>query len=221
MSDTSNVVSPDLAEAVGELAQGAGAPGDPVAEASGDVTRLLGQWAGGDAAALEALVPVVYDQLRSLAIQHLRRERGHHTLQPTALVHEAYLRLAAIRRMRLRNRSHFYGAAAQVMRRVLVDYARERRALKRGGADAVRVTLDAAMDAPARVDHDLVDLDAALHALQQLAPDRAAVVELRFFGGLSIEETASYLGIAPATVKRRWEFARAWLFHRLAGPPAR
>jgi RNA polymerase sigma factor (TIGR02999 family) len=214
MTNTSSVVSSNLAEDSDGLAQGA--PGT----IPGDVTRLLGRWAGGDADALGALVPMVYEQLRGLAVHYLRRERAGHTLQPTALVHEAYLRLGGIHRMQLRNRTHFYGAAAQIMRRILVDHARERRALKRGGPDAIVVTLhDAGSEAVETASHhDLVDLDLALQALERVAPARAKVVELRFFGGLSIEETANYLGVSPATVKRYWEFSRAWLFRRLRGP---
>jgi RNA polymerase sigma-70 factor (ECF subfamily) len=151
----------------------------------------------------------------------LRQERPDHTLQPTALVHEAYLRLAGIRAMELKNRTHFYGAAAQVMRRVLVDYARQRRARKRGGPSLALVPFEEAMDTPVDTGVDLVALDEALAALEVIAPGRARVVELRFFGGLSVEETAEYLGIAPATVKRHWVFARAWLFDRLAGPDER
>lgn len=180
----------------------------------GDITRLLERWAAGDAEAFDALMPVVYDELRKLADHYLRSERPDHTLQPTALVHEAYLRLAGIRDMELRGRAHFYGAAAQVMRRVLVDHARQHRSLKRGGA-AARVPFDEAMDTPIGSATDFAALDEALSALEAIAPDRARVVELRYFGGLSIEETAAYLDVAPATVKRHWAFARAWLFKRL------
>ena len=182
----------------------------------GDITRLLSRWADGDAKAFEALMPIVYQELRQLAGHYLRQERPDHTLQPTALVHEAYLRLSGIREMKLHSRAHFFGAAAQVMRRVLVDYARERRALKRGGPSPQMVSLDEAMDSPIDGGVDIVSLDEALDALQEIAPQRARVVELRYFGGLSIDETADYLGVAPATVKRDWAFARAWLFRRLS-----
>jgi RNA polymerase sigma factor (TIGR02999 family) len=181
-----------------------------------DITALLARWAGGDEDAFQSLVPVVYQQLRRLAEHYLRQEAPDHTLQPTALVHEAYLRLAGIRDMELKNRSHFYGAAAQVMRRVLVDYARQRRALKRGGPALQRVPFDDAINTPIGGGVDLVALDEALSALDAIAPLRARVVELRYFGGLSVEETAEYLGISPATVKRHWAFARAWLFNRLS-----
>jgi len=181
----------------------------------GDITGLLSRWAEGDAEAFGALMPVVYDELRQLAAYYLSKERSDHTLQPTALVHEAYLRLAGIRDMELRNRAHFYGAAAQVMRRVLVDHARQRRALKRGGPSCPVVPFDEAIDTPIEAGVDFLALDEALAALEQIAPDRARVVELRYFGGLSVEETAEYLDVAPATVKRHWAFARAWLFRRL------
>jgi RNA polymerase sigma factor (TIGR02999 family) len=182
----------------------------------GDITRLLARWADGDAEALTALMPVVYQELRKLADHYLRQERQNHTLQPTALVHEAYLRLAGIREMELNNRAHFYGAAAQVMRRVLVDHSRQRQAVKRGGPSLSVVPFDEAIDAPIDGNADLVALDEALDALAAIAPERAKVVELRYFGGLSVGETAEYLGIAPVTVKRHWAFARAWLFKRLS-----
>ena len=163
-------------------------------------------------------MPIVYDELRHLAAHYLREERRDHTLQPTALVHEAYLRLAGIREMQLRNRAHFYGAAAQVMRRVLVDHARQRRALKRGGPHREVVPFDQALDAAMDLQLDLVALDEALQALERTAPHRARVVELRFFGGLSVDETAEYLNVAPATVHRHWAYAKAWLYRRLTEP---
>ncbi len=181
------------------------------------LTALLDRWAGGDPRAFDALMPLVYRKLHDLAAHYLHQERRNHTLQPTALVHEAYMRLAGVRRMHLRNRSHFYGAAAQVMRRVLVDYARERCALKRGGPDLSRVPFDDASNVAADDRLSLLSLDEALTELERLAPDRARVVELRYFGGLSIQETADYMGISPATVKRYWEYSRAWLFRRLDG----
>lgn len=185
-----------------------------------DITRLLARWADGDGRAFEALMPIVYSELRRLAEHYLRQERGGHTLQPTALVHEAYLRLAGTRDMRLQSRAHFYGAAAQVMRRVLVDYARQRATAKRGGPSREMVPFDEAMDTPIDARLDVVALDEALTALERISPDRARVVELRFFGGLSVEDTAEYLGVAPATVKRHWAFARAWLFRQLSNEPA-
>ena len=182
----------------------------------GEITRLLARWADGDADAFKTLMPMVYDELRKLADHYLRHEREDHTLQPTALVHEAYLRLSGIRDTELHNRAHFYGAAAQIMRRVLVDHSRRRRAHKRGGPSAATVPLEEALDTPIDSDTDFVALDQALNALEDVAPARARVVELRYFGGLSVDETAEYLGIAPVTVKRHWAFARAWLFNRLS-----
>jgi RNA polymerase sigma factor (TIGR02999 family) len=184
-------------------------------------TELLLAWGRGEASAFDRLVPLVHDELRQLARRYMRRERANHTLQPTALVNEAYIRLAGIRDLRLNNRAHFYGAAAQVMRRVLVDHARQRGARKRGGPAKRVVSLDEAVDTPVDVGPDLVELDEALDVLGRSAPDQARIVELRYFGGLSVEETAEYLGIAPATVHRRWAYARAWLYRRLTAtrPP--
>jgi len=187
----------------------------------GDITRLLERWAQGDAGAFHALVPVVYDELKDLAEHYLRHERLGHTLQPTALVHEAYLRLAGQRETHLRNRTHFYGAAAQVMRRVLVDHARRRAAAKRQAEGADGGLPPVALDVEPEVRMDLVALDDALTRLEAFAPDRAKVVELRYFGGLSIDETAEVLGLGPATVKRRWNYARAWLYRALVGASGR
>ena len=151
----------------------------------GDVTQLLDRWCGGDVEAFNALVPLVYDELRKLANHHLRDEREGHTLQPTALVHEAFLRLRNVRAVKMENRAYFYGAAARVMRRVLVDHARRRRADKRGGgrAPAELTELTAALDQPIDVRMDLVALNDALDALAAIAPEKAKVIELRFFGG--------------------------------------
>lgn len=184
-----------------------------------DVTALLTRWAQGDREAFQGLLPLVYEELRRIAQHHLRRERAGHTLQPTALVHEAYLRLSGLREAQLNNRSHFYGAAAQVMRRVLVDHARKHRALKRGGADAL-AELAQAEDTVVDLRLDMEALDDALDALERIAPEKVKVVELRYFGGLSVEETGEYLGLSPATVKRYWSFSRAWLFRRLSDDPA-
>ena len=181
----------------------------------GDVTRLLNRWNEGDDDALKALVAEVYAELRRIAGGLLRDERSDHTLQPTALVHEAYLRLTGLTEMRIENRRHFYGAAATAMRRILVDHARNHRAQKRGGPDAQRVPLDEAINTPIDVRLDFERLDDALEALAAFAPEKAKVVELRYFVGLSIEETADVLAVAPATVKRHWAFARAWLFRAL------
>jgi RNA polymerase sigma-70 factor (ECF subfamily) len=180
----------------------------------GDITRLLARWKEGDARALEELTPIVYQELRQLAGQYMRRESSDHTLQPTALVHEAYVRLTGIREARFQNRAHFYGAAATIMRRVLVDHARERDAAKRG-AGATLASLDEAAEHGVDLRFDLIYLSDALDRLAALAPKPARVVELRYFGGLSVEETAEVLDVAPITVKRHWAFARAWLHRTL------
>ena len=179
-----------------------------------DVTDLLARWHDGDRDAMAEMMPLVYGELRQLAQHYMHREQGDHTLQPTALVHEAYLRLVGNARGRFNNRMHFYGAAAQAMRRILVDHARRRRAQKRGD-DPAMVSLDS-VEAGVDLRRDLVALDEALTQLAAEAPQPARVVELRYFGGLSIDETAEALGIAPATVKRYWTFARAWLHRALS-----
>ncbi len=188
-----------------------------------DITALLDRWHEGDRGGLEALIELVYGELRTIAHRLLRDERADHTLQPTALVNEAYMRLQGVRELRLENRGHFFGAAAKAMRRVLVDYARQKKAAKRGGPDLKKVDLTAALDAPMDDRLDFERLDDALERLAEVAPDKARVVELRYFAGLSIEETAAIMGSSPATVKRHWAFARAWLFRALSaedGPPA-
>lgn len=180
----------------------------------GDITRLLKRWRNGDPQALEELTPLVYGELRHLAKHYMRQERAGHTLQPTALVHEAYLRLTGLRKTDFQNRIHFYGAAAHVMRRILVDHARRRRAAKRDPAATV-TSLDEARTVGIDLRLDLVSLDDALRDLAAIAARPARVVELRYFGGLTVEETAAVLGVAPATVKRHWAFARAWLHRAL------
>jgi len=180
---------------------------------------MLESWSAGNPEALERLMPLVYDELRRVASRHLGRERREHTLQPTALVHEAYLRLVDQRSAKWRSRAQFFAVAARVMRRILVDHARARGAAKRGQG-AVRVSLDDVRPpaAPARGDEvDLVALDAALERLADLDERQARIVELRYFAGLSIEETAGALGIGAATVKRDWALARAWLRRELEG----
>ena len=181
-----------------------------------DVTELLERWSQGDPEAFKDLMPLVYEELHQLAAHYLRHERSGHTLQPTALVHEAYLRLSGLREMQLQNRTHFYGASAQVMRRVLVDHARRRNAGKRGGGDPRHRLV--AIDAPIDLRLDLVALDQALERLTSFAPEKARVVELRYFGGLSVDETAEFMDVSERTVKRHWRFARAWLFRTLGGP---
>lgn len=180
------------------------------------VTALLDAWCRGDHEALAALVPFVHAELRRMAARQLRRERGDHTLQPTALVNEAFLRLAGQRRVQWQNRAHFFGVAACVMRRVLVDHARRRNAWRRGGGP-VRVELTEATRISDAPDLDLIALDAALDALAAQDARQARVVELRFFGGLTVEETAEVLEVAPSTVKLDWQMARAWLLRQL-GP---
>lgn len=178
------------------------------------VTRLLLDWRAGDAAALDRLLPLVYDDLHRLARGQFAREPSGHTLQPTALVHEAYLRLVEIRRVAWQDRAHFLALAATVMRRILVSHARKRRAAKRGGAAAPVTLLEEVMGAPGP-EVDLLALDEALRTLAELDARQARVVELRYFGGLTIEEAAEALGVSAATVKSDWQMARAWLFHRL------
>jgi RNA polymerase sigma factor (TIGR02999 family) len=184
-----------------------------------DITRLLARWGEGDARALEELTPIVYQELRQLAHLFMQRESDDHTLQPTALVHEAYLRLAGVRETKFQNRAHFYGAAAKIMRRVLVDHAREQRAAKRG-AGATVASLDEAAERGIDPRSDLMFLDEALDRLAALAPQPARVVELRYFGGLTVEEAAVFLDVAPITVKRHWAFARAWLHRTLTATNA-
>jgi RNA polymerase sigma-70 factor, ECF subfamily len=175
-----------------------------------DVTRMLQDWSEGDRDVPARLLPLVYDELRRVADSYLRRERPDHTLQPTALVNEAYLRLAEHSRVAFDDRAHFFGVAAKVMRRILVDHARRRHAEKRGGFRR-KLSLDEALGAPAAPDLDLVALDEALHGLAAQDARKSRVVELRFFGGLTVEETAALLGVSTATVKNEWRVAKAWL----------
>ena len=180
-----------------------------------DVTGLLVNWSNGDQQALEELMPLVYGELRRLAKAYLRRERSDHTLQSTALVNEAFLRLVNQRNVQWKNRAHFFGIAAQLIRRILVDHARAHQADKRG-AGAFKLSLDEAIGVPEKQDLDLVALDDALQKLSELDPQQGRIVELRFFAGLSIEETGEVLGVSPATVKREWSTARAWLYRELS-----
>lgn len=183
---------------------------------SPNVTELLHAWSGGDKAALDKLIPVVYDELRRQASRYLRGERPGHTLQTTGLVNEAYLRLVDQKKVHWQNRAHFYGIAAQLMRRILVDHARAKHRAKRGGAD-LRVSLDEAMMITKGRDIDLVALDEALDRLAKIDSQQSRVVELRFFSGLNVEETAEVLGISAATVKREWSVAKAWLYREIGG----
>jgi RNA polymerase sigma factor (TIGR02999 family) len=181
-----------------------------------DVTQLLVNWSRGDQAALEQLMPLVYGELRRLAAAYLRRERSNHTLQSTALVNEAFLRMVQQHEVQWRNRAHFYGIAAQMIRRILVDYARSQHAEKRG-AGAVKLELDEAMAVAQKLpDVDLLALNDALDRLGQLDERQSRVVELRFFAGLSIEETAEVMHVSPASIKREWQTARAWLFREMS-----
>ena len=174
------------------------------------VTQMLLDWSEGDRDALDKLIPIVYGELRLRAARYLRRERPGHTLQTTVLIHETYLRLVEQKQVRWQNRAHFFAIAAQLMRRILVDHARGRDAAKRGGAD-LRLTLDDATAAAPGRDLNVMALDEALTRLAELDPRQSRVVELRYFSGLSIEETAEVLGVSPATVKLDWSMAKAWL----------
>ena len=175
------------------------------------VTQLLDDWHAGDDEALRALVPLVYDELRRVAHRYLRKERADHTLQSTALVHEAYLRLEKQGAAKFENRAHFLAICAQLMRQILVEYARSRDAAKRDGGD--RVTLDGLAFKSRSV--DMIALDDALNELANLNPQQSRIVELRFFGGLSIEETSRAMNLAPTTVKKYWAMARLWLHHQM------
>lgn len=185
-------------------------------EPSEGITQLLVRWSTGDQTALEKLMPLVENELRRLAGNYLRRERPGHTLQPTALVNEAYLRLIDQRDSKWQNRAHFYGIAAKLMRRILVDHARVKYAEKRGGADQHRLSITSAQNLSTTPDLDLLALHEALEELAKLDPQQERIVELKFFGGLSIDEVAEVLSIGHATVERDWKMARAWLRLKLS-----
>ena len=178
------------------------------------VTQLLLDWGNGDKAALDKLVPVVYQELRRLAAYYMRRERPGHTLQTSALVNEAYMRLVDYSQMRWQSRAHFFAIAAQAMRRILVEHARKRHFAKRGGG-AVKVSFDEAAIVSQEQAADLVALDDALTSLEAMDERKARIVELRYIGGLNIEETAEVLSISPATVQREWRAAKAWLYREI------
>ena len=180
------------------------------------VTKLLVDWSNGNQEALEQLTPLVYGELRRLAARYLRKERPDQTLQSTALVHEAYLRLIDAKDVRWQSRAHFFAIAANLMRRILVDHARRRDAEKRGGSQ-ILLTLDDAFAVTKETDVDLLAIDEALNRLAVIDAQQARVVELRFFSGLTVEETAAALGISPKTVKRDWSVARAWLRREIGG----
>ena len=179
------------------------------------ITDLLIAWGDGDQAALERLFPLVYDELRRLAAFYLRRERSDHTLQPTALVNEVYLRLFDQRRVGWQNRAQFFGVAAQMMRRILVSHARSRHAAKRGGSDQ-RITLQDELAVTDQRDVNLLALDDALTKLEAIDPEKSKLVELRFFSGLTVPETAEVMSISPRTVDRQWQTAKAWLYREIA-----
>ncbi len=194
-------------------------PGDT----PGDVTQLLVRWRNGDRQSLDQLIPLVYEELRLIAGRFLRHERPGHTLQSTALVHEAFLRLVDQTRTDWKSRAHFFGVAATIIRNLLVDHARARQTAKRGGPMPA-LSLDEAVAFPQSRDLELIAVDDALMSLSRFDPQQSRIVELRFFAGLSIEETAEVLGISASTVKRDWIMAKAWIFHTLSSsassPPA-
>jgi RNA polymerase sigma-70 factor (ECF subfamily) len=182
--------------------------------ASHEITRLLVDWRKGDQAAFEQLIPLVHEELRRVAHRHMAHERAGHTLQATALVNEAYIRLIDVRQVNWQDRAHFFAMSSRLMRRILVDFARSKGYQKRGGG-AQKVTLDEALIVSAEARHDLVAIDDALNALAVVDPRKAQVVEMRFFGGLSVEETAEALKVSVDTVMRDWKLAKAWLLREL------
>jgi len=199
--------------------EGVPQPQEAFLAASRDITALLGAWSRGNRGALNQLLPLVYAELRRIAGRQLRSERANHTLQPTALVHEVYLRLVDQRQVDWQNRAHFFGVAAQVMRRILVDHARRHSASKRG--EGVRcVSIDEAKEVAASNEIPILALDDALARLEEVDSDLAKIVELRAFGGLTIEEAAHVLNVSPSTAKRDWRTAKAWL-NRALGPEGR
>jgi RNA polymerase sigma factor (TIGR02999 family) len=180
-----------------------------------EITQLLIAWNQGDQRARDELMPLIYNELRRLARGHLRRERVNHTLQPTALVHEAFLRLIDQSQVNWQNRAHFFGAAARLMRQILINHAEARRAAKRGG-EAERISLNDVDQFTVEQGLDLVALNEAMERLEQIDPPQSRIVELRYFSGLTIEEIAEVMGVSPATVKREWSTARAWLRRELS-----
>lgn len=186
-----------------------------VKEGGENITELLAGYGRGDKEALDKLMPIVYEELRRQAARYLRREQGGHTLQTTALIHEAYVRLVDQRNVQWQNRAHFFGIAAQMMRRILVDHGRTKKRAKRGGSD-VKVSLADATILVKQQDLDIVALDEALTRLAEIDEQQSKVVELRFFSGLTVEETAEVMHISPATVKRDWSMAKAWLHRELS-----
>jgi RNA polymerase sigma factor (TIGR02999 family) len=179
-----------------------------------NITRLLLDLTNGNAAAVDELLPLIYGELRSLAANYLRRERPDHTLQPTALVHEAYLRLVDQTQVNWQNRAHFFGVAAQMMRRILVDHARAHKASKRG-SEYQKIPLDEQIDKLEERSTELIALDDALTELAAVDELKSRIIELRYFGGLTVEETAQVLGLTPVTINRHWRMAKAWLFGKM------
>jgi RNA polymerase sigma factor (TIGR02999 family) len=188
-----------------------------MATAPTNVTQLLKDWSGGDQAAADKLMPLVYEELRRLAHQYMRREKPGHTLQTSALVNEAYVRLVDQTKIQWEGRAHFFGIAARLMRQILVDQARRKNFAKRGGG-AIRVSLDSNNEIAQQQSANVMALDEALKILEQTDPRKSRIVELRFFGGMSIDETAEALKVSPGTVMREWTFARAWLRNRMSQP---
>lgn len=185
-------------------------------QAQPNITEVLERWSNGEQSALDELVPLIYKELRRLAGNYIRRERHDHTLQPTALINEVFLRLIDQNDIRWQSRAHFFGIAAKLMRRILVDHARSHQAAKRGGGQ-YSLSLDRADRIAGRPSVDLLAVHLALQQLEELDPQQSRVVELRFFGGLTIEETAEVMGLGHATVEREWKMARSWLRHELEG----
>jgi len=186
---------------------------DAMSDSDHDVTVLLREWGGGNQQALTDLLPIIYDELRRVAHQYLHREHPDQTLQTTALVHEAYLKLIDQRSVNWQNRAHFFAIAAQAMRRILIDNARRRTAGKRGKGE--KISLEDVATVSTQKHQSLLALDEALHELEKIDPQQSRIIELRYFGGLTIEETATAMDISPATVKREWAMARAWLYKTL------
>ncbi len=181
-----------------------------------NISLILKDWSSGRREAVDELMPVIYDELKKIAAQYLRKERPEHTLQPTELAHEAYLKLIDISNVNWQDRAHFFAVSAQVIRRILVDHARAKATDKRGGA-AERIVFDEAVSFSEEQDTDLLALDEALKELAKFDDQQSRIVEMRFFGGLTIEETAEVLKISPATIKREWTLAKAWLHKTLSG----
>ncbi len=185
-----------------------------------DVTGLLRAWSSGDRNALDRLLPILYDDLLQIAKGRMVHERYNHTLQPTALVNEAYLRLVDVQQMKWRDRAHFFAVSSEMMRRILVDHARSRSFLKRGG-NLLRVLIDESVVVSSFPETELLELDEALTALAQFDARKAEIAQLRFFGGLDVHETAEVLGVSPETVHRDWKLSKAWLAHKIGGSPNR